>query len=71
MFNAPAFIQVTTHQDQTAALIPVSKIATVFPVTLTEQLAHGKTVILLETGIRITCSESFEEVKKLLMPERH
>jgi hypothetical protein len=66
-----SFIEVTSHQDKSAVLIPVGKIAIVMPLPDTERLALGRCVIVLENGIRVTVSESMEELKKLLDPSIH
>lgn len=70
MFNKQ-FIEVTTHQDKSAALISTDRILVVFPIPETEQLAQGKCVVMIEGGIRICCSESMKEVQDMIDPPRH
>jgi hypothetical protein len=66
-----SFIELTNHADSQPVIIPVAKITVIFPVPEIEQLAHGKSTIILDSGIRLGVAESFTEVKNKLMPVTH
>lgn len=66
-----SLIEVTDHSTNNQVLLAAHKIMIVMPTPEVERLSAGKCIIMLENGIRISVSESLEEVKALIFPARH
>lgn len=69
MFNSTIFL--TLHKDRTPVLVFPSRILCATPIEERNQLANGKSLVLIEGGIQLMVSETLQEIKDIVDPPRH